>query len=93
VRKNFAVHRGPLRVRHEPPTIAEAFAAARDLSADPEGQIEIAAGLMGIPTEEARSHAASFARRNERVEAVRSGPRLARRSVVVEHRRRVRAPS
>ena len=28
---------GPPRVRHEPPTIEEAIAAAQDLAADPQG--------------------------------------------------------
>ena len=83
----------PLRVRHEPPTMTEAFAAARDLSAELESQIEIAAGLMGISTEEARRHLASLAPKNGRIELIRNGPRQAGRSVVVEHRRRVRVLS
>lgn len=42
----------PIRVRREPPTIEEAVAAARDLTADPAQQAEIAAGLMGVSPED-----------------------------------------
>jgi hypothetical protein len=83
--------RPPLRVRHEPPTVADAFAAARDLSADLDSQIEIAAGLMGITSDEARRHAASLAPQNARAEVIHSGLHQARRPIVVERRRRVRA--
>jgi hypothetical protein len=44
---------GPRRVRHDPPTLAEAVAAARDLSDAFEEQVEIAASLMGISREQA----------------------------------------
>ena len=47
---------GPPRVRHEPPTIQEAIAAAQDLAADPEQQVAIVAGLMGVPEDQVRSH-------------------------------------
>lgn len=39
---------GPRRVRHDPPTVAEALAAARDLTDEREAQVEIAASLMGV---------------------------------------------
>ena len=39
----------PIRVRREPPTIPEAVAAAQDLADDLEQQVEIAAGLIGLP--------------------------------------------
>lgn len=45
---------GPIRVKRCPPTIAEAVAAARDLADDVAGQIEIAAGLMGVGPEAVR---------------------------------------
>ena len=48
---------GPVRPRHEPPTIAEAVAAARDLTDDLRHQIEIAAGLMGVPEAEVEAAA------------------------------------
>ena len=41
----------PPRVRHEPPTLEEAFAAAQDMTSDHSQQIEIAAGLLGISVE------------------------------------------
>ena len=45
---------GPRRVRHDPPTVDEAIAAARDLTDDVQEQVEIAAGLMDVPAEEVR---------------------------------------
>lgn len=39
---------GPRRVRHDPPTVAEALAAARDLTDERDQQVEIAASLMGV---------------------------------------------
>ena len=44
---------GQRRVRHDPPTLAEAIAAAKDLSDQFEEQVEIAASLMGISREQA----------------------------------------
>lgn len=44
------------RVRYEPPTIEEALTAARDLSPDLDMQVEIAAGLMGVPEDQVRPH-------------------------------------
>src|SRR3954462_5135916 len=46
---------GPRRVRHDPPTVEEAIAAARDLSDDLDEQVEIAAGLMDLPAAEVRA--------------------------------------
>ena len=40
---------GPRRVRHDPPTIEEAIAAARDLTDDVQEQVEIAASLIDLP--------------------------------------------
>jgi hypothetical protein len=44
---------GPRRVRHDPPTLAEAIAAAQDLTDQLDEQVEIAASLMGISREQA----------------------------------------
>jgi hypothetical protein len=44
---------GPRRVRHDPPTLAEAIAAAKDLTDQFDEQVEIAASLMGISREQA----------------------------------------
>jgi hypothetical protein len=44
----------PPRVKYEPPTLDEAIVAARGLTEDLEQQVEIAAGLMGLPPDEVR---------------------------------------
>ncbi len=44
---------GPRRVRHDPPTLAEAVAAAKDLTDQFEEQVDIASSLMGISREQA----------------------------------------
>ena len=46
---------GPRRVRHDPPTLEEAIAAARDLTGDVEEQVAFAAGLMEVGAEEVRA--------------------------------------
>jgi hypothetical protein len=45
---------GPRRVRHDPPTVAEAVAAARGLTDDLEEQLQIAAALIGLPCEQVK---------------------------------------
>jgi hypothetical protein len=45
---------GPRRVRQDPPTLEEAIFAARGLTDDVEQQIEIAAGLMEVGSDEVR---------------------------------------
>jgi hypothetical protein len=45
---------GPRRVRRDPPTVAEAVAAARGLTANVQEQIEIAASLMDLPPEQVK---------------------------------------
>ena len=46
----------PPRVRHEPPTIAEAYLAAQGLTDDPDEQVAIAAGLIGQSEDEIRPY-------------------------------------
>jgi hypothetical protein len=46
--------RPAFRVRHEPPTIDEAIAAARGMTADRDQQVEIAAGLIGMAADQVR---------------------------------------
>ena len=80
---------GPPRVRHEPPTISEAFAAASDLTQDPHLLVDIAAGLMGISVDEARQHFSSFSGRSGSAGvAPGSVARPSGRAVVVERRRK-----
>lgn len=76
----------PLRVRHEPPTIEEALAAAADLSEDPEERIELAASLMGVSPDDVRPVAASLARVKPKRVLTISTRTSAARQVVVERR-------
>lgn len=46
---------GSWRVRHEPPTLAEAIAAAQGLADDIESQVEIAASLMNVKADDVRA--------------------------------------
>ncbi len=46
---------GARRVRHDPPTLAEALAAAQGFTDDRDGQAEIAAELMGVPIADAKA--------------------------------------
>ena len=85
----------PIRVRKEPPTISEAVAAAQDLADDVEQQVEIAAGLIGLPPDEVRPHVLQAAqalaakpkleRAPERIISTGSGLR-GPRTVIVERR-------
>lgn len=83
----------PIRVRREPPTVDEAVAAAQDLADDIEQQVEIAAGLIGLPPEEVRPRVLAAAvrpkaeRTPERILAS-TGPSRAPRTVIVERRTR-----
>lgn len=74
--------RGPVRVRHEPPTVEEAIAAAEGITTDREAQAEIAANLMGLPLGAVQSLMVQRSR-----EAAR-GVRRTGRTVVVERRSR-----
>lgn len=90
----------PIRVRREPPTIAEAVAAAQDLADDVEQQVEIAAGLIGLEADEVRPHVLSAAkaaarpqraqeqRIEQRILAPASPNRAPPRAVIVERRSR-----
>ncbi|ACL56121.1 conserved hypothetical protein [Methylobacterium nodulans ORS 2060] len=80
----------PIRVRREPPTVAEAVAAAQDLADDLEQQVEIAAGLIGLPPDEVRPHVLKAAkprpdRAPERIISTGSGMR-GPRTVIVERK-------
>lgn len=46
---------GTRRIRHDPPTLAEAIAAAQGLTDDIQGQLQIAADLMGVTIAEAKT--------------------------------------
>src|SRR5688572_11335583 len=79
---------GPRRVRHDPPTLAEAITAAKDLTDQLDEQIEIAASLMGISREQAVADWPKTAPRPKVASAVaftatRSG---VQRAVIVERK-------
>ena len=57
---------GPRRVRHEPPTLEEAVAAASDLTDDAQQQAEIAAALMDLPVDQVRAAVSRAAARRKR---------------------------
>lgn len=90
----------PIRVRREPPTVQEAVSAAQDLADDLEQQVEIAAGLIGLPLDDVRPYVLSAKpkpaqprngdRAHERQERILSqaGPSRPPRTVVVERRTR-----
>jgi protein involved in polysaccharide export with SLBB domain len=84
--KTWKTKFGPRRVRHDPPTVAEAVAAAQGLTDNVSDQIEIAASLMGVAQEEVREAvlAANSQRRN--VDIVAVGNARSPRSVIVERK-------
>jgi hypothetical protein len=83
---------GPRRVRHDPPTLAEAIAAARGLTDDVAQQVEIAASLMDLSADEVRPEvlkaaaAATAATRKHLSEIAYVGRSGAPRTVVVERK-------
>jgi hypothetical protein len=80
---------GTRRVRHDPPTLKEAIAAAQDLSDKIQDQIEIAAGFMDLPVEEVRAEVLKSAlpRQAARIVAP-AGREGASRTVIVERKSR-----
>ena len=64
---------GPIRAKRCPPTIAEAVEAARDIADSVEGQIEVAASLMGLDRDAVRAEvervAAEASKAEERVKS------------------------
>src|SRR3954468_13375933 len=53
-KKRSRLSQSPVRVRQEPPTVADAVAAAQALTPDLEQQVDITAGLIGLTPDEAR---------------------------------------
>lgn len=91
MRPTWKTKYGTRRVRHDPPTLAEAIEAAKDLTDDPQAMAEFAASLMGVPLEEAQAAVAKAAGRRSRPAPTvaftsRAG---AQRAVVVERKRTV----
>ena len=86
---------GPRRVRQEAPTLAEAIAAAQGLSDELDEQAEIAAALIGLPTDQVRDELLKLApkRRDTIKSVVFTGPASAPRTIVVERKPARRAMS
>jgi len=78
---------GLRQVRHDPPTLKEAIAAAQDLSDQLQDQIEIAAGLMDMPVEAVRAEIMKLApeRKASRV-TMATGRERGSRTVIVERK-------
>jgi hypothetical protein len=82
----------PIRIKKCPPTIQEAIIAAQGLADDIDGQVEIAAGFMGVSAEEVRPVVVQAFQEDQAVEKrVISDRRGAERAVIVE-RTRSRTP-
>ena len=82
---------GLRRVRHDPPTLDEAIFAARGLTDDVQGQVEIAASLMGLPPDEVRVAVLKAAQRKD-VNRVAFTRRAGTDRAVVVERRAARRP-
>lgn len=77
---------GPRRVRHDPPVIAEAIAAAQGLSDDAAEQAEIAAALMGVTIEEAAAEIKKLSTKRKPIILTSTDRKGMARAVVVERR-------
>jgi hypothetical protein len=78
---------GPRRVRHDPPTLQEAIAAASGLTDNLQEQIEIAASLMELPAEQVRPEVMKAAAQRKAASTVTFAGRTgAPRAVVVERK-------
>ena len=77
---------GPRRVRHDPPVIAEAIAAAQGLSDDAAEQAEIAASLMGVTVEEAAAEIKKLSTKRRPITLPSTDRKGMARAVVVERR-------
>lgn len=80
---------GARRVRHDPPTLAEAIIAAQGLSDDLQEQAEIAASLMELPLEQVRAEVVKVRTPRRAAPTIAFAGRAgAHRAVVVERKAR-----
>ena len=78
---------GTRRVRQDPPTLAEAIAAAQGLTDDGDQQVEIAAMLMGVDVAAVEAEAKRLASERRATLTVAASRRdKAPRTVIVERR-------
>ncbi len=86
---------GSRRVRHDPPTLDDAIAAARGLTDDVQAQIEIAASLMDMPADQVRTEVLKSAtpRKNVKLDRVAFTGRGGMQRTVVVERKTPRRPT
>ena len=77
---------GKRRVRHDPPDLAEAIAAAQGLTDDVDHQAELAAELMGIPVADVKVEMKKAAARRKPITLTSTDRKGLTRAVVVERR-------
>jgi hypothetical protein len=79
---------GARRVRVDAPTLAEAISAAQDLSGELDAQVEIAASLIGLPSDQVRAELLKVTamRKGAIRSVVFSGPASAPRAIAVERK-------
>jgi hypothetical protein len=83
---------GPRQVRYDPPTLAEAIAAAQGLTDNLQQQAEIAASLMSVEVDEVMSEVIKARPQRRNVDTVAiTGRNGVQRAAIVE-RRIVRRP-
>ena len=77
---------GKRRVRHDPPDLAEAIAAAQGLTDDADQQAELAAELMSLPVIEVKAEMKKLANRRKPITLTSTDRKGLSRAVVVERR-------
>ncbi len=77
---------GPRRVRHDPPDVAEAIAAAAGLTDDLDHQAELAAELIGMPVTDVKVEMKKLASRRKPITLTSTDRKGLARAVVVERR-------
>ena len=77
---------GSRRVRHDPPTLAEAIVAAQGFTDDPQGQIEVAAALMGASPADVKAEMQRLAPDRRETRIVSAPSRVGARTIVVERK-------
>ncbi len=82
----WATKYGPRRVRHDPPTLAEAIVAAQGLTDDVQAQLQIAAELMGASTADVKAEMQRLTPDRRVTRLVSASARTGIRTVVVERK-------
>lgn len=83
---------GPRRVRQEPPTLEEALFAARGFTDDLQEQVEFAASLMDLPTDEVKAQLLKSGAQRKDVATVGYTSRVGSTRTVIVERKIVRRP-